>query len=166
MSLNLLPPPTPPPLQNKVRSIHLFSQRADFSLDDNPDDFLAGMKKKKKPAKKILVNAGDDGATAEDVPAEEEAEEEGEDLDFSSLKKKKKKRLIESQVTELEARLEEAGIVPDRTHVEGEDPFAKAEGAEAEAEPSGEQEEEAWLKSDRDYTYDEVPQQIFFLLMF
>ena len=106
--------------------------------------------KKKKPAKKILLNADEDNIG--DAPAEE-----GEDLDFSSLKKKKKKRVIETQVAELEAKLEEAGVVADKeAEPEGEDDlFAKGEAGEAE-EAHEEDEEEAWLKSDRDYTYDEV----------
>ena len=115
--------------------------------------------KKKKP-KKILkdttaVSAAADG---DDDAAGGAAEAEGgdADLDFSSLKKKKKKRVIDTEVAELEAKLEEAGIVDDKEQeVEGDDPFAKAEGGEDFAD-DGKNEEEAWLKSDRDYTYEEV----------
>jgi translation initiation factor 2 subunit 2 len=103
---------------------------------------------KKKAAKKILKDTGD---AANDDADEKPADEE--ELDFSSLKKKKKKRVIEDQVAALDAQLEEAGIVDDKeTEIEGEDPF-KAEGDETVA---AEDEEEAWLKSDRDYTYEEV----------
>lgn len=103
---------------------------------------------KKKAAKKILKDTGDGtNDAADEKPADEE------ELDFSSLKKKKKKRAIEDQIAALDAQLEEAGIVDDKeAEVEGEDPF-KAEGDEA---VSAEHEEEAWLKSDRDYTYEEV----------
>lgn len=81
----------------------------------------------------------------------EEPTEEGDDLDFSSLKKKKK-RVIDEQVAALDAQLEEAGIVDDKDQVEGEDPF-KTEGEDEVATAT---EEEGWLKSDRDYTYEEV----------
>lgn len=113
---------------------------------------FAGMKKKK--SKKSLANTaeGDDDAipatAADDAPAEE-----GDELDFSNLKKKKKKRVVEEQVAALDAQLEEAGVLDEK--FEGEDPFAKGEGEEAE-ETDGKDEEEAWLKSDREYTYEEV----------
>jgi len=111
------------------------------------EDMFAG---KKKKAKKILVNAGD----AEDwieTPAQE-----GDDLDFSNLKKKKKRRVIDDEVAALEAKLEEAGVVDDKEHeVEGEDPFTHKEDDEGRPEDHKD-EEEAWLKSDRDYTYEEV----------
>lgn len=79
----------------------------------------------------------------------ESATAEGEELDFSSLKKKKKKILVaEETKAEFEAKLEEAGIADEK--VDDEDPFAVDK-------PSEEgNEEEAWLKSDRDYTYEEV----------
>lgn len=109
---------------------------------------------KKKAAKKILKDTGN----ADNDTAEEKLADDGE-LDFSSLKKKKKKRVIEDQVAALDAQLEEAGVVDGKeAEVEGEDPF-KAEGEGAAA--VDENEEEAWLKSDRDYTYEEV----FLLLM-
>jgi translation initiation factor 2 subunit 2 len=104
---------------------------------------------KKKSAKKILK---DTAADAEDDGAEEKPADDGE-LDFSSLKKKKKKRVIDDQIAALDAQLEEAGVVDDKeVEIEGEDPF-KGEG---DAAPKDENEEEAWLKSDRDYTYEEV----------
>jgi translation initiation factor 2 subunit 2 len=73
--------------------------------------------------------------------------EEAADLDFLSLKKKKKKRVIEAHVAELDAQLEEAGLVVEK------DTEVQVEDGE---EQSQEDEEAAWLKSDRDYTYDEV----------
>lgn len=123
-------------------------------VGENEEDLFAG---KKKKAKKILVNAGEGGGDGANASTSAAAPtEEGDDLDFSNLKKKKKKRVIDSDVAAFEAKLEEAGVVDDKeADVEGEDPFSKAEGDEVMVE--GEQdEEEAWLKSDRDYTYDEV----------
>jgi len=110
---------------------------------------------KKKKAKKILLNAGDAEGEGAAGDATETPTQEVDDLDFSNLKKKKKKRVIDDEVAALEAKLEEAGIVDDKEHdVEGEDPFAtKGDAAETEVH---EDEEEAWLKSDRDYTYEEV----------
>ena len=65
------------------------------------------------------------------------------------MKKKKKKRAIQGDVAALEAQLEEAGITESKD--------ADIEGDEVSAEPHDEKEEEkAWLKSDRDYTYEEV----------
>jgi translation initiation factor 2 subunit 2 len=107
---------------------------------------------KNKKAKKILLNAGD---TEGESGAAETTPQEVDDLDFSNLKKKKKKRVIDDEVAALEAKLEEAGVVDDKEHdVEGEDPFA-TKGEEAQTEDH-QDEEEAWLKSDRDYTYEEV----------
>jgi hypothetical protein len=84
----------------------------------------------------------------------------GEDMAFDpSMKKKKKKRVIDTEVAQLEAKLEEAGIVEDNEQEPGgDDPFAKAEGGdEAPLDDDGrEQEEQGWLNSDRDYTYEEV----------
>ena len=112
---------------------------------------------KKKKAKKTLDNAGEDGeAVLADAPAEE-----GDDFDFSSLKKKKKKRAIEDQVAALDAQLEEAGVVDEKE--EGEDPFARGEDGAA-GDVKGE--EEAWLKSDRDYTYEEVISSSLLLIFF
>ena len=108
---------------------------------------------KKKKAKKVLVNAGDAEGAGDTA---ETATQEVDDLDFSNLKKKKKKRVIDEEVAALEAKLEEAGVVDDKDHdVEGEDPFA-TKGDEAPQTEDHKDEEEAWLKSDRDYTYEEV----------
>jgi len=114
------------------------------------EDMFAG---KKKKSKKIQLNTGDvegTGGTAE-TPTQEV-----DDLDFSNLKKKKKKRVIDDEVAALEAKLEEAGVVDDKDDdVEGEDPFA-TKGDQAPQTEDHKDEEEAWLKSDRDYTYEEV----------
>jgi len=114
--------------------------------------------KKKKPKKILKDTSAVSAATDGDDDGAAEAEGGDADLDFSSLKKKKKKRVIDTEVAELEAKLEEAGIVDDKEQdVEGDDPFAKAEGGEdLAAADDGKDEEEAWLKSDRDYTYEEV----------
>jgi translation initiation factor 2 subunit 2 len=118
---------------------------------EGEEDMFSG---KKKKAKKILVNAGDGDEETEGAAA---TTEEVGDLDFSSLKKKKKKRVIDDEVAALEAKLEEAGVVDDKEpEVEGEDPFA-TKGDETElGETLADNEEDAWLKSDRDYTYEEV----------
>ena len=114
--------------------------------EENEEDLFAG--KKKKSSKKILKDASE-GDAAGTAPADD-----GDDLDFSSLKKKKKKIAIEDQIATLDAQLEEAGVMDDKdTEVDGDDPFAKGEGEETK---DTEAEEEAWLKSDRDYTYEEV----------
>jgi hypothetical protein len=91
-------------------------------------------------------------------PAEAAAEGGDADLDFTSLKKKKKKRVIDTEDAELEAKLKEAGIIDDRDQeLDGDDPFGKVEGDEPRTVSDDRKaEEEAWLKSDRDYTYEEV----------
>lgn len=112
---------------------------------------------KKKKAKKILVNAEDAGGD-EIAPAEgaDQATEDTTDLDFSSLKKKKKKRVIDDQVASLDAQLEKAGVLDDKDETEEIGENEVEEGITAE---EGKEEEEAWLKSDRDYTYEEVHPQ-------
>ena len=111
---------------------------------------------KKKKAKKILVNAedagGDEAAPADG--ADQGVTEDTPDLDFSSLKKKKKKRVIDDQVASLDAQLEKAGVLDEKD--ETEDIAEKEEGEEGTTVEDGKAEEEAWLKSDRDYTYEEV----------
>jgi translation initiation factor 2 subunit 2 len=115
--------------------------------EENGEDLFAG--KKKKPSKKILKDVDEVDAVDTEQP------EDGDDLDFSNLKKKKKKSAIEEQIATLDAQLEEAGVIDEKDiEVEGEDPFSKGEGEER--KDDAEAEEEAWLKSDRDYTYEEV----------
>jgi translation initiation factor 2 subunit 2 len=123
------------------------------------EDLFAGKKKPKKILKDTSAfDDGDDASASASAGAGDAAEAAGDELDFSSLKKKKKKRVIDTKVAELEAKLEEAGIVDDKDQeLEGDDPFGKAEGDETRGEEDdGKAEEEAWLKSDRDYTYEEV----------
>ena len=127
------------------------TERKKLNVIGNQDeDLFAG---KKKKAKKILLNAGDAEGAGDAAGTTQEVD----DLDFSNLKKKKKKRVIDDEVAALDAKLEEAGVVDDKEpDVEGEDPFA-TKGEEAQTEDH-QDEEEAWLKSDRDYTYEEVQQ--------
>lgn len=128
------------------------------------EDLFTGKKKAKKILKDTSAFDDDDdeasaSASAGTGDAAEAAAEDGDaDLDFSSLKKKKKKRVIDTEVAELDAKLEEAGIVDDgEQELDGDDPFGKADGDESRTEDDdGKAQEEAWLKSDRDYTYEEV----------
>ena len=115
---------------------------------------------KKKKAKKIPINTGDGGQSA--TGADETLVDEGDSLDFSNLKKKKKRRDIDSGVAAFDSKLEEAGVVDEKeADVKGGDLFEKGE-ADNEATVGGEKdEEEAWLKSDRDYTYEEVCRSFF-----
>ena len=91
----------------------------------------------------------------------------GEDLDFSDLKKKKKKsskkaaldlEAFEKELNESktkDADEDDGGEENQMLEVDeaelGDDPFAR--GGEAASLDAG---NEAWLKSDRDYTYEEV----------
>jgi hypothetical protein len=93
------------------------------------------------------------------------------DLDFSDLKKKKKKKkaafdleafekeLSESKAKDEEADVDEAGGEPDGRHLDdvneedlGEDVFAQSHETPATVDSQN----EPWLSSDRDYTYQEV----------
>lgn len=78
----------------------------------------------------------------QDDAAEEGATPEGteEDLDFGALKKKKKKK---KNMAEFEAELAEQQGGDDDDNNANDDSTKASD-------------EEAWLKSDRDYTYDEV----------
>jgi len=138
------------------------------------DDFKAmfgDLKKKKKLKKEIPLNLGEEGsgsASPTVLPAD--------DLDFSDIKKKKKKKkaafdleafekeLSVSKVKEEEPDADEAGGEPDGRHLEdvneedlGEDVFAQSHEA-----PSGaDLQNEPWLSSDRDYTYQELLQRFY-----
>ena len=93
------------------------------------------------------------------------------DLDFSDLKKKKKKKkaafdleafekeLSQSKAKDEEADVDEAGGEPDGRHLDdvneedlGEDVFAHPHETPTSVDPQN----EPWLASDRDYTYQEV----------
>ncbi|KAI8394147.1 domain found in IF2B/IF5-domain-containing protein [Radiomyces spectabilis] len=110
----------------------------DDNADADPDAMFADLKKKKKKKSKSV----------EDAPEEEAAPENAEeDLDFGALKKKKKKK---KNMAEFEAELAEQ---------EGE-----SVDTNADTDATKKVEDEAWLKSDRDYTYDELLGRVFNIL--
>ncbi|KAF8510195.1 eukaryotic translation initiation factor 2 beta [Hysterangium stoloniferum] len=137
------------------------------------DDFKAmfGDMKKKKKKKEIPADLPEDTATQ--TPPEPAV---GEDLDFSDLKKKKKKT-SKKPAFDLEAFEKElgdtgtaqgnddgedgAGGLGDDVDL-GDDPFAVQHDAGAGA--GVESGKEAWVGSDRDYTYSELLQRFFTLL--
>ncbi|KAI9322523.1 domain found in IF2B/IF5-domain-containing protein, partial [Dichotomocladium elegans] len=103
---------------------------------DDADGMFADLKKKKKKSKSDF----NDTEAAEPVAANEE------DLDLESLKKKKKKK--KKNMAEFEAELAEDG---------GDDAEPGKQGDEKEGD-------EAWLKSDRDYQYEELLSRVFKIL--
>ncbi|TFK73134.1 translation initiation factor [Pluteus cervinus] len=150
------------------------------------DDFKAmfGDLKKKKKKKEIPLDLGEGSGTSTPVTGGGEATESApvpaDDLDFSDLKKKKKsskkkatfdleafeKELNENKTSSkggAAAEDDEDEEVPTGAHLEldeetlGENPFAQAQetpvGVDAGNEP--------WLKSDRDYTYQELLTRFF-----
>ncbi|KAK9465995.1 domain found in IF2B/IF5-domain-containing protein [Lipomyces arxii] len=130
------------------------------SKTDTPDpeideltDMFSNLKKKKK---KLTFSAPLETAEGDDVVAatEDGAAEAVEDFNFSEKKKKKKKTAVD--VSEFEQQLEEAGVNDDEGDDVEDDTFEK---------PVDEEEEEAgWLKSDREYTYDELLHRFFKIL--
>ncbi|SAM02183.1 hypothetical protein [Absidia glauca] len=113
----------------------------DPEAEADPDAMFADLKKKKKKKSKSV----EDDAAGEETAAPEGTEE---DLDFGALKKKKKKK---KNMAEFEAEL-----------AEGDDDNNNNDGAnEGSSKASN---EEAWLKSDRDYTYDELLGRVFNIL--
>ncbi|CEJ01176.1 hypothetical protein G6F70_008236 [Rhizopus microsporus] len=105
--------------------------------EEDPDAMFADLKKKKKKKAK---------STEEDAPAETEAAADNdEELDFGALKKKKKKKKSMAQF--------EADLADENADEEVvEDKSDKQAG------------EEAWLKSDRDYAYEELLDRVFNIL--
>ena len=118
---------------------------------------------------------GDESGTS--TPTAAPAAAAAEDLDFSDIKKKKKSSKKKANLEEFERQLDESrskakedgdeedeGPDGERTldHLEdadlGDDPFAAGGGGGAGAE--GAAGDEPWLKSDRDYTYQEVRRAI------
>ncbi|CAO3591475.1 unnamed protein product [Absidia cylindrospora] len=96
-------------------------------------------KKKKKKSKPVEDDAAEEGAAPEGTE---------EDLDFGALKKKKKKK---KNMAEFEAELaEQQGGDDDDNNAN--DDSTKASN------------EDAWIKSDRDYTYDELLGRVFNIL--
>jgi len=132
---------------------------------------MFGDLKKKKKKKEIPMDLGDDSGTSTPADAAPAAAAGGDDLDFSDLKKKKKsgkkktafdldafeKELNVSKKADGEDDDEDAGP-QDTSHLDnideaelGDDVFAQSDA------PVGvESGTEAWLKSDRDYTYPEL----------
>ncbi|KAG0780193.1 hypothetical protein G6F22_010217 [Rhizopus arrhizus] len=105
---------------------------------EDPDAMFADLKKKKKKKSKSVE---------EDAPAETEgAAENEEDLDFGGLKKKKKKK---KSMAQFEADLADENANDDEV---------------AEEKPTKQGGEDAWLKSDRDYAYDELLDRVFNIL--
>ena len=94
------------------------------------------------------------------------------DIDFSDMKKKKKAKkkvdldAFEKELSQSKAKSkteddedDDEGPAPDGSHLDnideeelGDDPFARPSDAPVAVDAGN----EAWLKSDRDYTYDEV----------
>ncbi|KAJ8495376.1 hypothetical protein ONZ45_g12887 [Pleurotus djamor] len=144
----------------------------DTKASDPPpeDDFKAmfGDLKKKKKKKDIPMDLGEDSGTSTPNTAAPAATE---DLDFSDIKKRKKgskkkgaydleafeKELNDSKAKNADEEEEdgEPAANPNLDHIDeaelGENPFAQADA------PVGvDAGNEAWLKSDRDYTYPEL----------
>ncbi|OBZ89777.1 putative eukaryotic translation initiation factor 2 subunit beta [Choanephora cucurbitarum] len=107
--------------------------------EEDPEAMFADLKKKKKKKSKPVE---------EDAPEAEAAAENEEDLDFGALKKKKKKK---KSMAQFEADLAD----------ENDDQDEAVEGKTNSKESGG---EEAWLKSDRDYAYDELLDRVFNIL--
>ncbi|KJA17786.1 hypothetical protein HYPSUDRAFT_70421 [Hypholoma sublateritium FD-334 SS-4] len=147
------------------------------AVASEPDDLNAmfgDLKKKKK--KKIPMDFGDDSGTStpltkEDAAPAEAAPITADDLDFSDMKKKKKstKKKAAFDLDAFEKELQAApaagddddedGPEPDGAHLDdideaelGDDPFAQAGDAPVGVDAGN----EPWLKSDRDYTYQEL----------
>ncbi|KAF6745996.1 translation initiation factor [Ephemerocybe angulata] len=147
------------------------------------DEFKAmfGDVKKKKKKKEIPMDFGDDSGTATPTAAADASTEAaaagGDDLDFSDLKKKKKSKkaktafdleAFEKELNQSKAKTaggedeedEDGGGAPvDTSHLDhiddaelgDENPFAQPDA------PAGiDVGTEAWLNSDRDYTYQEL----------
>ncbi|KAI8059894.1 domain found in IF2B/IF5-domain-containing protein [Gongronella butleri] len=110
-------------------------QEDEEAADADPDAMFADLKKKKKKKSKS-VDASEGG---EEAPAENE-----EELDFGAMKKKKKKK---KNMAEFEAELGDQ-----------DDGETKTEGSSK----AGAQ--EAWLQSDRDYSYEELLGRVFDIL--
>lgn len=137
------------------------------------DEFKAmfgDLKKKKKLKKEIPLDLEEGSGTATPTTGATD------DLDFSDIKKKKKKKkpafdieafekeLSQSKAKDEEAEADEPGGEPDGRHLDdvneedlGEDVFAQSHEA-----PAGvDSQNEPWLSSDRDYTYQELLQRFY-----
>ncbi|KAI7897661.1 domain found in IF2B/IF5-domain-containing protein [Cokeromyces recurvatus] len=107
--------------------------------EEDPEAMFADLKKKKKKKSKLIE---------EDTPdADSSVANTDEDLDFSGLKKKKKKK---KSMAQFEADLADENA--DENEVTEEKTNEKEAG------------EDAWVKSDRDYAYDELLDRVFNIL--
>ncbi|KAI7889300.1 domain found in IF2B/IF5-domain-containing protein [Mucor mucedo] len=107
--------------------------------EEDPDAMFADLKKKKKKKSKPVEE--------EDAPEGEAVAANEEDLDFGGLKKKKKKKKSMAQF--------EADLA---------DENADEEEVTEEKSSNKEGGDETWLKSDRDYSYDELLDRVFNIL--
>ncbi|KAG2198014.1 hypothetical protein INT47_004981 [Mucor saturninus] len=107
--------------------------------EEDPDAMFADLKKKKKKKSKPVEE--------EDAPEGEAVAANDEDLDFGGLKKKKKKKKSMAQF--------EADLA---------DENADEEEVTEEKSSNKEGGDETWLKSDRDYSYDELLDRVFNIL--
>ncbi|KAI9193605.1 domain found in IF2B/IF5-domain-containing protein [Polychytrium aggregatum] len=117
-------------------------EAAEPVADEDGAALFADLKKKKKK-KKVVLEGDEEAAPVEEAPAEEA-------LDFGEKKKKKSKR---PNLAEFEASLkadEEEGAVD----VDGNDESTGGAG----------QGQDAWLGSNRDYTYQELLTRVFAIL--
>ncbi|GJE93091.1 eukaryotic translation initiation factor 2 beta [Phanerochaete sordida] len=147
---------------------------ANASKDDDEskideDAMFSDLKKKKKKKKDIPMDLPEDASgTSTPVSAPAVAE----DLDFSDLKKKKKvskkkaaldmeafeKELNDAKAKDGEGEDADGAPIDDFDEAElGDDPFARGTEQVSSVDVGG----EAWLNSDRDYTYAELLQRFY-----
>ncbi|KAI9024289.1 domain found in IF2B/IF5-domain-containing protein [Phycomyces nitens] len=124
----------PEPVEEKI----VEPVQKDAEAEEDPEAMFADLKKKKKKKSKPI----EESAADESAPVPEGKEE---DLDFGELKKKKKKK---KSMAEFEADLADEN----------------ADEALEEEDTPKEESGDSWLKSDRDYTYDELLGRVFKIL--
>ncbi|KAI9304953.1 domain found in IF2B/IF5-domain-containing protein [Cunninghamella echinulata] len=144
----------------------------DNQFDEEEPDF-SKLKKKKKSKKKVEFDTEDTAEqpepTTEDAPQDEAAEEDP-DAMFAELKKKKKKKSkpVEDAPEEAEAAPEggeedlDFGALKKKKKKKKN--MAEFEAELGEDDASKNSNEESWLKSDRDYTYEELLGRVFDIL--
>jgi len=171
-------PAPPPEVDESVPTVHEQTIQNSLERTAEADLDLSEFKKKKKPKKEIPLDVDEPAAATASTSAP--AADEG-DLDFSDLKKKKKKSAkknfdLEAFEKELgdsskpsasskekekekEDDGEDADPIPgvDDDADLGEDPFAQGAEEDSGSGPVA----EAWLASDRDYTYNELLNRFF-----
>jgi len=144
-------PPWQPKTQRQPQQTQ-YSSSLTHNQDDHEEHFVPEQEKKAKKSlnQPCAIMTTENEATG--IPADE-----GGDLDFTTLKKKKR-CVIDAEVAELEAKLKEARLTDERgaTAVGG-DPFGNPDGAEQVIQQTQDDEEHAWLQSDRDSNYEQVP---------